>query len=78
MKAMIWPSLMESITVTTGVATGLVVVTLAPHTNHQLGINITLNKPSRCLLVTDPSRQQKLKYFTELLHVLQKTLTLNS
>ena len=40
------------------------IVTLATHTKHQLGISITLPKPSR-LLVAHTSHQQKLKYFTE-------------
>ena len=58
-EVMIWSS------VTMPTLTKARIVTLATHTNHQLGIRITLNKPSRCLLVATPSHQQKLKYFTE-------------
>ena len=49
------------------------IVTLATHTNHQLGISLTLHKPSRCLLVATSSHQQKLKYFTEYYDILRET-----
>ena len=48
------------------------IVTLATHTNHQLGISLTLHKPSR-LLVATSSHQQKLKYFTEYYDILRET-----
>ena len=48
------------------------IVTLAAHTKHQLGIRITLHKPSRCLLVAATSHQQKLKYSTEQLQHFTK------
>ena len=41
------------------------IVTLARHTNHQLGIGMALHKPDRCLLVATTSHQQKLKHFIE-------------
>ena len=49
------------------------IVTLATHTNHQLGISLTLHKPSRCLLVATSSHLQKLKYFTEYYDILRET-----
>ena len=50
-----------------------IMLTLAAHTSHQLGISIALNKPSRCLLVAATSHQQKLKYFTEHYDILRET-----
>ena len=50
------------------------IVTLATHTKHQLGISITLHKPSRCLLVATSSHQQKLKYSTEQLQHSTKNI----
>ena len=49
-----------------------IMLTLAAHTSHQLGISIALNKPSR-LLVAATSHQQKLKYFTEHYDILRET-----
>ena len=48
------------------------IVALATHTKHQLGISVALHKPSRCLLVSATSNQQKLKYFTEQLQHFTK------
>lgn len=67
-KEKIWPStprvtpiaivIMMSVVV-------IVVVTLAPRTSHHMGISITPNKSSCCLLVDATFHQQKLKYFIE-------------
>ena len=48
------------------------IVTLATHTNHQLGISLTLHKPSRCLLLAATSHQQKLKYFAKHYDILRE------
>ena len=66
-KEMIWPSRTSQVTTTAMVIVieAIVVVTLAPHTSHHMAINMTPNKPSRCLLVDATSHQQPLKYFTE-------------
>ena len=66
LEVVIWPSLtMPTLTKTR-------VVTLATRTSHQLGISVTLHKPSRCLLVANTSHQQKLKYSTEQLQHFTK------
>ena len=65
-EVMIWSSL------TMPTLTKAHVVTLATHTSHQLGIGITLHKPSRCLLVANTSHQQKLKYSTEYYDILRE------